>query len=93
MNESLFGQIQHAAKYLNLDLNAQEMAQLAVNRGYSEENIQAVAEMLMYLQQKKKENTENKEKPVSSRKDREGDKERKKSKDKKEKVLSIQDFI
>ena len=56
MNESLFGQIQNAAKYLNLDLNAQEMAQLAVNRGYSEENIQAVAEMLMYLQQKKKEN-------------------------------------
>lgn len=56
MNESLFEQIQDTAKYLNLDLNVQEMAQLAVNRGYSEENIQAVAEMLMYLQQKKKEN-------------------------------------
>lgn len=49
MNESLFEQTQDAAKYLNLDLNIQEMAQLAVNRGYSEENIQAVAEMLMYL--------------------------------------------
>lgn len=53
MNESLFSQIQNAAKYLNLDLNAQEMAQLAVDRGYSEENIQTVAEMLMYLQKKK----------------------------------------
>ena len=49
MNESLFEQTQDAAKYLNRDLNIQEMAQLAVNRGYSEENIQAVAEMLMYL--------------------------------------------
>ena len=30
MNDSLFEQIQDSAKYLNLDLCAQEMAQLAV---------------------------------------------------------------
>lgn len=42
--------------YLNLDLNAQEMAQLAVDHEYSEENIRIVAEMFTYLQQKKKEN-------------------------------------
>ena len=50
MNNSLFEQIQDAAGYLNLDLNAQEMAQLAVHHGYSEENIRIVAEMFMYLQ-------------------------------------------
>ena len=55
MNESLFEQIQCAAGYLNLDLNAQEMARFAVDRGFSEENIRAVAEMLAHLQQKKKE--------------------------------------
>ena len=56
MNNSLFEQIQDAAEYLNLDLNAQEMAQLAVGHEYSEENIRIVAEMFTYLQQKKKEN-------------------------------------
>ena len=56
MNDSFFEQIQNAAKYLGLDLNAQEMAQLAVDCGFSGENIQAVAEILAYLQQKKKEN-------------------------------------
>lgn len=40
----------------------------------------------MKKKQKKKENKENKEKLVSFWKDREGDKERKKFKDKKEKV-------
>ena len=56
MNNSFFEQIQDAAQYLNLDLNAQEMAQLAVEHEYSEENIRIVAEMFTYLQQKKKEN-------------------------------------
>lgn len=55
MNDSVFEQIQRAAGYLNLDLDAQEMAQFAVDRGFSEENIHAVAEMLAHLQQKKKE--------------------------------------
>lgn len=56
MSDSFFEQIQNAAKYLGLDLNAQEMARLAVDCGFSGENIQAVAEILTYLQQKKKEN-------------------------------------
>lgn len=55
MSNSVFEQIQCAAGYLNLDLDAQEMAQFAVDRGFSEENIRAVAEMLAHLQQKKKE--------------------------------------
>ena len=37
MNNSFFEQIQDAAQYLNLDLNAQEMAQLAVEHEYSED--------------------------------------------------------
>lgn len=56
MNKSFFEQIQETADYLNLDMNAQEMAQLAVDHEYSEENIRIVAEMFTYLQQKKKEN-------------------------------------
>ena len=56
MNKSFFEQIQEAADYLSLDLTAQEMAQLAVDHEYSEENIRIVAEMFTYLQQKKKEN-------------------------------------
>lgn len=49
MNKSFFEQIQDAADYLNLDLNAQEMAQLAVDHEYSEENIRIVAEMKIIL--------------------------------------------
>ena len=55
MNDSLFEQIQDSAKYLNLDLCAQEMAQLAVERELSEENIQVIAETFAYLKQKKNE--------------------------------------
>lgn len=55
MNDSLFERIQDCARYLNLDLCAQEMAQLAVERELSEGNIQIIAETLAYLSQKKKE--------------------------------------
>lgn len=55
MNNSFFEQIQNSAEYLALDLNAQEMAQFAVEHEFSEENIRIAAEMLEYLQQKKKE--------------------------------------
>ena len=55
MNDSLFGQIQDSAKYLNLDLCAQEMAQLAVNRELSEENLQIIAEIFDYLKKEKNE--------------------------------------
>ena len=36
MNDSLFEQIQSCAKYLNLDLNTQEIAQLSVEQGMDE---------------------------------------------------------
>ena len=49
MNNSFFEQIQDAAEYLNLDVNAQEMAQFAVEQENSEENIRIVAEMFTYL--------------------------------------------
>lgn len=55
MNDTFFEQIQDSAKYLSLDLNAQEMAQLAVDREFSGEDIRTVAEVFAYLQQKKKE--------------------------------------
>lgn len=42
MSKPFFEQIQDAADYLNLDLNAQEMAQPAVDHEYSEENIRIV---------------------------------------------------
>lgn len=55
MNESLFEQIQTDAKYLKLDLPSQEIAQLAVDKGMSQESIQSVADMLRYLKDKKSE--------------------------------------
>lgn len=55
MNESLFAQIQDDAKYLNLDLCSQEMAQVAINNSMSQESIQAVADTLQYLHNKKSE--------------------------------------
>lgn len=55
MTKSVYEQIQDNAKYLGLDLNAQEMAQLAITSSMSEENIQAVADIFSYLQKKKSE--------------------------------------
>ena len=56
MNDSLFEQIQSCAKYLNLDLNTQEIAQLSVEQGMDEAQVQAVFSVFSYLQEKKKEN-------------------------------------
>lgn len=56
MNESYFEKIQDAADYLNLDLKAKEIAQFALEHEWNSENIQAIAEILEYLQSKKKEN-------------------------------------
>ncbi|MCD8379261.1 MAG: ATP-binding protein [Lachnospiraceae bacterium] len=53
MSESLFEQIQEDSKFLKLDLNNQEMAQLAVNKNMSQESIQAVEDTLRYLRDKK----------------------------------------
>ena len=56
MNDSLFNEIQDSAKYLNLDLNSQEMAQFAMERDLDEKQLQALSSVLSYLQEKKKEN-------------------------------------
>jgi len=55
MNDSLFEQIQDATEYLGLDITAQEMAQLAIDRQISEEGIQAVVKTFSYLKKKKNE--------------------------------------
>lgn len=57
MNDSLFEQIQSCAKYLNLDLNTQEIAQLSVEQGMDEAQVQAVFSVFSYLQEKKKVST------------------------------------
>lgn len=56
MNDSLFNEIQDSAKYLNLDLNSQEMAQFAMEHDLGEKQLQALSSVLSYLQEKKKEN-------------------------------------
>lgn len=55
MNETAFEQIHAAANYLNLDFSAQEAAQLSLNAGFSDEQIDAVAKTLDHLQKKKQE--------------------------------------
>ena len=55
MNDSLFNEIQDSAKYLNLDLNSQEMAQFAMEHDLGEKQLQALSSVLSYLQEKKKE--------------------------------------
>ncbi len=55
MNDSFFDQIQAAAEYLRLELTAQEMADLSVTQELGEKDIQAVATVLTYLRNKKKE--------------------------------------
>lgn len=53
MNDSLFNEIQDSAKYLNLDLNSQEMAQFAMEHDLGEKQLQALSSVLSYLQEKK----------------------------------------
>lgn len=55
MNNSVYERIQDDARYLGLDLNDQEMAQLAMKSGMNEESLQAAADIFHYLQQKKRE--------------------------------------
>ena len=43
MNDSLFEKIQADAKFLNLDLSAQEVAKLALDNDMSDENVQAAS--------------------------------------------------
>lgn len=53
MSESLFEQIQEDSKFLKLDLSDQEMAQLATNKNMSQESVQAVADTMRYLRDRK----------------------------------------
>lgn len=55
MSESVFEQIHEDAKFLNLDLEAQEMAHLAMESGMSADSIKAAAGIFRYLKQKKSE--------------------------------------
>ena len=53
MNESFFEQIQNSAEFLNLDLSAQEMAQLSMQYAMDAETVHAVAEVFAYLKDKR----------------------------------------
>ena len=55
MDNSLFDKIQADAKYLKLDINAQEAAQLALENNMTEEAVQAVNIVFNYLKDKKTE--------------------------------------
>ncbi len=55
MNESIFEQIESSAKFLNLDLTGQELAQLSVDKHYTDEAIQVLSEVMQYLEGKKQE--------------------------------------
>lgn len=55
MNDSIFHQIQECTQYLNLELPAQEIANLSVEQEFSEECIEAVASVFSYLREKKSE--------------------------------------
>ncbi len=52
MNDSIYEQIQSDAKYLKVDLTAQEIATLAEDTKMSPESIEAVSEVFSYLKKK-----------------------------------------
>jgi len=56
MNESLFEQIQISAKYLNLDFCAREMAQWSHDKELGDGQLQAIADVLSFIKDKKSEN-------------------------------------
>lgn len=53
MNNSLYIDIQEAAKYLGLDLTSQEMAQIALDNELTDAQINAINHTLSYLKKKK----------------------------------------
>ena len=55
MNDSLFDQIQVSAKYLSLDLNAQEMARFSEEQKLDDGQIESIASVFAYLKNKKQE--------------------------------------
>ena len=57
MNEEFIKDIDRCCKTLALDFSGAELFQLAANHAFSEEVIDAVGQVLCYLQNKKKEAT------------------------------------
>lgn len=55
MNESIYGQIQDAARYLGLELSSQEIATISMEQEMDEGKLQAVESIFSYLKDKKKE--------------------------------------
>ena len=55
MSDTLFSKIHEAANYLKLDIELQEIAELALNNSLSEEGIKAVSVFVDYLKDKKRE--------------------------------------
>ena len=54
MNDSIYEQVQEAAEFLHLEMTAQEFAKFSVDRSLGECEIQAIASVLEYLRDKKK---------------------------------------
>lgn len=54
MNDSLFNEIQDSAKYLNLDLNSQEMAQFAMEHDLGEKQLQPYHPFFLIFRRKRK---------------------------------------
>ena len=54
MNDSWFEQIESAASFLNIDLSAQEMANLCIELELNDSDVKAVSQTFDYLKQKKK---------------------------------------
>lgn len=57
MFNTRFDSIAKAAEYLKLDINAQEMALLAVDKKFTEENLETIEAFVTYLKEKKHETT------------------------------------
>lgn len=55
MSDSLFERIQASAKFLKLDLSAQEIAQISVDHKFNDEQLRAITSLLSYLEDKKHE--------------------------------------
>jgi len=55
MNDTIYEQIQEAAKYLGLEFSIQEIAALSLQQGMDEGKLQAIASTFSYLRDKKKE--------------------------------------
>lgn len=57
MNESYFEQIGDAAEYLKLELNAQDVAALAMNEHWTEEHLKNVADIFACMKERKEKKT------------------------------------